>query len=199
MWYNNLNLFFKIWEVIKMQKGKESVSELLSLVKTSDGRRELFHRYREVISYLFFGVLTTLVSIISYAVFRAVFPNAESVPAWLSWIFTLTERFGVESNTIFPNILSWILASTFAFITNRVFVFKSENRTFSKVFPEALKFYASRLSTLLVDVLLMFLLVDLTGFHAGWYELLAKIFTNVVVIVLNYIFSKIFVFRKKKP
>ena len=148
--------------------------------------------------YLIFGVLTTVVSIVGYIVFRAVFPNAQSVPEQLSWIFTLTSRFGIESNTVFPNILSWILASTFAFITNRLFVFRSENKTFGKVLLEALRFYASRISTLLVDVILMFLLVDLTGFHAGWYELLAKVFTNVVVIVLNYIFSKLFVFARSK-
>ncbi len=180
----------------KMQKGK--VSEIISLIKTSEGRKELFKKYREIIMYLIFGVLTTVVSIVGYIVFRAVFPNAQSVTEQLSWIFTLTSRFGIESNTVFPNILSWILASTFAFITNRLFVFRSENKTFGKVLLEALRFYASRISTLLVDVILMFLLVDLTGFHAGWYELLAKIFTNVVVIVLNYIFSKLFVFARSK-
>ena len=180
----------------KMQKGK--ISEIISLIKTSEGRKELFKKYREIIMYLIFGVLTTVVSIVGYIVFRAVFPNAQSVTEQLSWIFTLTSRFGIESNTVFPNILSWILASTFAFITNRLFVFRSENKTFGKVLLEALRFYASRISTLLVDVILMFLLVDLTGFHAGWYELLAKIFTNVVVIVLNYIFSKLFVFARSK-
>lgn len=180
----------------KMQKGK--VSEILSLIKTREGRKQFFEKYREIILYLVFGVLTTVVSIVGYIVFRAIFPNAQSVPEQLSWIFTLTSRFGIESNTILPNILSWILASTFAFITNRIIVFKSENKTFGKVLLEALRFYASRLSTLLVDVVLMFLLVDLTGFHAGWYELLAKVFTNVVVIVLNYIFSKIFVFSKSR-
>ena len=180
----------------KMQK--ETIPEIISLIKTSEGRKELFRKYREIIMYLIFGVLTTVVSIVGYIVFRAVFPNAQSVPEQLSWIFTLTSRFGIESNTVFPNILSWILASTFAFITNRLFVFRSENKTFGKVLLEALRFYASRISTLLVDVILMFLLVDLTGFHAGWYELLAKVFTNVVVIVLNYIFSKLFVFARSK-
>lgn len=180
------------------QSVKERIGEVFSLIRTRDGRRELFVKYREIIMYLIFGILTTLVSIISYAVFRTVFPNAKSVPGWLEWIFTLTSRFGIESNTVFPNILSWILASTFAFVTNRVIVFRSENKTFAKILLEALRFYASRISTLIVDVVLMFLLVDLTGFHAGWYELLAKIFTNIIVVVLNYIFSKLFVFGKSK-
>ncbi len=181
-----------------MQSEKDGLGKIISMIKTREGRRELFRKYREVIMYLIFGALTTVVSIISYVVFRAFFPNAESVPPWLSWIFTFTLRFGIESNTILPNILSWIIASTFAFVTNRVIVFKSENRTFGKILLEALRFYASRISTLIVDILMMFLLVDLTGFHAGWYELSAKILTNIVVIILNYVFSKIFVFGKSR-
>ena len=184
--------------MIILKSVKAKLGEIISQSKTSEGRRELFKKNRELIMYLIFGVLTTIVSILSYAVFRAVFPDAQSVPAWLSWIFTLTSRFGIESSTVLPNILSWLLASTFAFITNRIIVFKSENKSFGKIVLEALRFYASRISTLLVDILIMFLLVDLTGIHAAWYELLAKIFSNVVVIVLNYIFSKIFVFKKTK-
>ena len=176
----------------------QRLKEIFSLMKTRDGRRELFKKYREIVMYLIFGVATTLVSIISYAVFRMFFPNAESVPDWLKWIFMLTSRFGIESGTVLPNILSWMIASTFAFITNRLVVFKSENKTPSKIILEALRFYASRISTLFVDIVLMFLLVDLTGFHAVWYEIFAKIFTNIIVIVLNYIFSKIFVFKKTK-
>lgn len=181
-----------------MQSVRKLFGEMFSMIKTREGRQEFFLKYRELILYLVFGVATTLVSIIGYAVFRAVFPNADSVPAWLKWVFTLTSRFGIESNTVFPNILSWILASTFAFITNRIIVFRSENRSAAKIMLEALRFYTARITTLLVDIVLMFLLVDLTGFHAGWYELLAKIFTNVAVVILNYIFSKIFVFGKSK-
>ena len=181
-----------------MKIGKESLGELFEKLKDKEGRRELLKKNRELIMYLLFGVLTTLVSLASYAVFRAVFPDASSVPAWLTWLFMLTSPFGIESSTVLPNVLSWILASTFAFITNKILVFRSESRTFGKVMTEALKFYAARISTLLVDILIMFLLVDLTNFHAAWYELLAKIFSNVVVIVLNYIFSKIFVFRKSR-
>lgn len=172
--------------------------EIFSLMKTKDGRRELFGKYREIIMYLIFGIATTIVSILSYAVFRMVFPNAGSVPDWLKWIFTLTSRFGIESGTVLPNILSWMIASTFAFVTNRLIVFGSESKTPAKIILEALRFYASRISTLFVDIVLMFLLVDLTGFHAVWYEIFAKIFTNIIVIILNYIFSKIFVFRKTK-
>lgn len=181
-----------------MKAGEKRLGEIFSLIKTREGRKELFRKYREIIMYLIFGVATTIVSIVSYAVFRAVFPDAQSVPAWLSWIFTLTSRFGIESSTVLPNILSWVLASTFAFVTNRIIVFRSGSRAFGEVLLEALKFYASRISTLLVEIVLMFLLVDLTGFHAAWYELSAKIFSNIVVIILNYVFSKIFVFRRAK-
>ncbi|MDE6728133.1 MAG: GtrA family protein, partial [Oscillospiraceae bacterium] len=64
---------------------------------------------------------------------------------------------------------------------------------------EMAKFFASRIATLLVDLLIMFLLVDLPGLHGGLYEFSAKIFSNIIVLILNFILSKIFVFRKKKP
>ena len=64
---------------------------------------------------------------------------------------------------------------------------------------EALRLYASRIATLLVDLLIMFLLVDLPGIHNVLYEFCAKVFSNIIVLILNFILSKIFVFRNKKP
>ena len=146
---------------------------------------------------MIFGAGTTLISMGSYALFRVIFPNAESVPAWLGWIYELTKGFGVDSNTILPNLLSWICANIFAFLTNRIIVFQSRKKG-AFVILEALKFFASRLFTLAVDILIMFLLVDLTGIHNFFYEFGAKIISTIVVLVLNYLLSKLFVFRKKK-
>lgn len=148
--------------------------------------------------YFLFGIGTTVISFVTYYLFRWIFPNEESVPAWLGWIFNITSSFGIESNTALPVILSWIFSVTFAFLTNRVYVFSSTVKTAGGFVVEALKFYASRLATLLVDLIIMFFLVDLTGFHNGLYEFCAKVFSNCVVLVLNYVLSKIFVFRKNK-
>lgn len=63
---------------------------------------------------------------------------------------------------------------------------------------QALSFYAARLFTLFVDLIIMFLLVNLPGIENGLYEFCAKVFSNIVVLVLNYVFSKVFVFRKEK-
>lgn len=136
---------------------------------------------------------------VSYYICRVIFPDSESVPKWLAWIFNITSYFGIESNTALPVIISWFLSVTFAFLTNRVYVFGSRANTAGKFLMEALKLYASRIATLLVDLLIMFLLVDLTGIHNAVYEFCAKVFSNVIVLILNYILSKVFVFRAKKP
>lgn len=135
----------------------------------------------------------------SYYICRVAFPDSESVPKWLAWIFNITSLFGIESNTALPVIISWFLSVTFAFLTNRVYVFGSQANTVGKFLMEALKLYASRIATLFVDLLIMFLLVDLPGIHNVIYEFCAKIFSNVIVLILNYILSKIFVFRARKP
>jgi putative flippase GtrA len=94
--------------------------------------------------------------------------------------------------------LAWICAVTFAFVTNKRWVFKSKEKG-KKAAKEAAAFFAARVFTLLADLLLMFLLVDLSGREGGFYELGARIGVSGVVLVLNYIFSKIFVFRKNPP
>lgn len=175
------------------------VGALLKSLKTADGRRTFFTTYREVVLYFAFGVGTTIISFASYYLIRWIFPDAQSVPAWLSWIFNITSGFGIESNTALPVIISWFLSVTFAFVTNRVYVFNSTAKG-ARIVGEALMFYASRIATLAVDLVIMFLLVDLTGIENGLYELCAKVFSNVIVLILNFILSKLIVFRKvKKP
>ena len=177
-------------------KGKE-LGEIVKSLKTREGRRDFYRENREIILYIIFGAGTTLISMASYALFRVLFPSAESVPAWLGWIYELTRNLGADGNTILPNVLSWICANIFAFLTNRIIVFRSGKKG-AFVLLEALKFFASRLFTLAVDILIMYLLVDLTGIHNFFYEAGAKVFSTIVVLVLNYILSKLFVFRKKK-
>lgn len=174
------------------------VKETLAALKTGDGRREFCKRHKEIILYFVFGIGTTVISMVSYYLCRVIFPDADSVPKWLSWIFGITSYFGIESNTALPVIVSWFLSVTFAFLTNRVYVFNSTANTVGKFVIEALKLYASRIATLFVDLLIMFLLVDLPGIHNVLYEFCAKVFSNIIVLILNYILSKIFVFGMKK-
>ena len=88
------------------------------------------------------------------------------------------------------NVLSWIAAVTFAYFTNRKYVFESKNE---KRLQEAAAFYGSRVTTLLLDMLCMFLMVTLMG----WNDKVAKLIVQVLVTVANYILSKFLVFRKK--
>ncbi len=147
--------------------------------------------------YIIFGVCTTVISFVTYYAFRWIFPDENSVPAWLGWIYNITSAFGTESATALPVLLSWICSVTFAFVTNRLFVFQSGTKN-AGVVREAAMFFLSRIFTLIVDLVIMFLLVDLTGIKNGLYEFAAKVISNIAVLVLNYILSKLFVFRKNK-
>ena len=127
-----------------MKIGKGTIREIFAGLKTKNGRKQLYAKYRAL-----------------------------------------------------PVIISWILSVTFAFVTNRTVVFRSTEKRASGVLREAASFYAARLATLFVDLVIMFLLVDLTGIQNSWYELGCKLFSNVIILILNYVLSKLLVFRKK--
>lgn len=175
----------------------DKIKEIIKMALHPSQWKELFTRYREIIMYVIFGALTTLVSIVTYFIVRCIFPNEESVPEVLKWTYRLNFS-GGDSSTVLPNIISWVVSVTFAYITNRIWVFKSKVSGFAKNIVQALSFYGARLLTLFVDLILMFLLVNLPNIHNGFYEFCAKVFSNIVVLVLNYVFSKLFIFRKGK-
>lgn len=175
----------------------KKILEILKLAIHPKNWKTLYQQYREIFRYIFFGVLTTVVSFATYYIFRWIFPNADSVPNFLKWIFNLTAVFSVESNTALPVILSWICSVTFAYITNRKWVFESKARGFGKIAAECASFYGARVLTLFVDIVIMYLMVDLPGISNALYEFFAKAVSSVFVLVLNYVFSKLFVFRKK--
>ncbi|MFU0831815.1 MAG: GtrA domain-containing protein [Oscillospiraceae bacterium] len=125
----------------------------------------------EMILYLVFGVLTTVINLV---VFEICYNH-------LSWSWQVA------------NALAWILAVTFAFITNKVWVFRSKSLRKDVVLRELVSFFAARLFSLGVDYLCMWIFIDILL----WSGLLAKIADNVIVVVINYIFSKLLIFRKK--
>lgn len=128
---------------------------------------------KEIILYVIFGVLTTLVSLITYYICVGTFLNAENA---------------VELQI--ANIIAWIVSVAFAYITNRRFVFESKN---TNKLSEATKFVTSRIATLLMDMLIMFLGVTILKLN----DRIIKLISQVIVIIANYVFSKIFVFKKK--
>ena len=135
--------------------------------------RALLRKYRELIAYVIVGGLTTLVSMALYY--------------GSTWTF-------LDGNdplqVQIANVISWVGAVAFAYVTNRVFVFRSRN---TAIFREMLSFVSSRVLTLLLDMGCMWLLVTAIGID----HRIAKLVSMVLVTVGNYIISKLWVFKKK--
>lgn len=134
----------------------------------------IYHKNEEIWNYLIVGGLTTIISLLTYYICVLTFLNPNQT---------------IELQI--ANIISWIIAISFAYITNRVFVFKSKENNIKK---EATSFVTSRIITLLLDMLTMFVIVTLLKFN----DKIAKLITQVIVTVGNYIISKLFVFKKNK-
>ena len=133
--------------------------------------KALLEKYRGLILYAVFGALTTAINIADYALcYRMLrFPNVPS------------------------NVIAWILAVLFAFVTNKLYVFESKSLERGTVVRELASFVGARLATGLLDLAVMFVGVDLL--HGP--DLVFKVGSNVIVIILNYVLSKLIVFRKK--
>lgn len=132
--------------------------------------KELFQKNKEVILYLVFGVLTTLVNYVVYALCREL----------------------LQLPLLLANSIAWVLAVLFAFATNRKYVFTSEDENILK---ELGLFVGARvLSFLLFDQLTLYLMVKVLGIN----EYIAKLIANVFVIVFNYVASKLLIFKNKK-
>ena len=127
----------------------------------------MVQKNKEILMYLLFGVLTTVVNIVVYYLCNDV----------------------VHMNYLVANAIAWLLSVLFAYVTNRKFVFESNNASW---FSECLKFMASRVSTGVIDMVVMWVLVTLLSLNS----MVSKVLSNVLVIVLNYVFSKLFVFKK---
>ena len=134
--------------------------------------RELYIKYKEIINYLIVGVLTTVVTLAIYYISVNTFLNPED-----------------SIQLQIANIISWIAGVIFAYFTNRKYVFESKEENKLK---EASKFVVSRIATLLMDMIIMWL--GVTILHRN--DKIMKLISQVVVIVANYLFSKIFVFKK---
>ena len=129
---------------------------------------------REVISYLIIGFLTTIVSLVSY---------------YLLTTYILNPDKPIELQI--ANVLSWILSVTFAYFTNRKYVFRSNDKN---VLKEGMKFYSARLLTLFMDMLIMFAFVSLMRIN----DKIIKLVSQVVVVIANYVISKFMVFKKTR-
>ena len=139
--------------------------------------KELFIKYKEIINYLIFGVLTNIVSLAT---------------KYLLLFTILDAKNGFELQIAVT--VSWIVACTFAYITNRIWVFESKSK---QILKEAIKFYMSRLITLGLEMLIMFIFVTLLGLNSNTWVIVWTIVAQVVIIIGNYILSKLVVFKNK--
>ena len=135
-------------------------------------------KYSEVINYLIFGFLTVVVNLIV---------------KYIMWGFICDPKINNYFNQQFPVDFSWVVAVLFAYFTNKKYVFKSK----SKKFSEFISFISSRVFTLILEKILTFIFITKLSITEGILFLGVTLFIQFVVIVLNYVFSKIFVFKKK--
>lgn len=132
---------------------------------------DILKKYNSLFTYALFGVCTTIINILAFYLFYN-FLEIENVPS---------------------NIIAWVLAVLFAFITNKLFVFKSKSMVFKTLIKESISFFTCRFLTGVLDILIMYFAVDVFFQNSTMW----KIVSNIIVIVLNYIVSKLFVFNKK--
>jgi putative flippase GtrA len=124
---------------------------------------------REVVVYVFFGFVTTVVSFV---------------------VYTVLIRMGV--NLILTNTISHLVGILVAYTTNKIWVFKAHDFSAKNIIKEFLMFLAGRAATYVIDTLMLWVMIEVMYFN----EILSKVFTSVVIIVLNYLASKKIVFRK---
>ena len=133
----------------------------------------LYYNYKEIVNYLIFGGLATLVNFISYFIFARIIGLDEVISSGLSW---------------FCSVL-------FAYITNKIFVFESKTTRKRQMLKECASFFLARIiSGILCDVVTFALMVKVFNIN----DIFSKIVTQVMVVIVNYIFSKFIIFKKKK-
>ncbi len=134
--------------------------------------KDFLKKYRDVLSYLFFGGLTTVVNYLVY------------LPCYNL----------LQLSAAVSNVIAWIFAVAFAYLTNKPFVFKSHDWSREAVLPELAKFVGCRIGSGLLETALIFLTVDLLTWNGN----IMKLVLSVLVVILNYFGSKLLVFRTKK-
>ncbi|MFQ9514265.1 MAG: GtrA family protein [Eubacterium sp.] len=150
-----------------------------------DQIKQLFAKYKEIVMYLIMGVATTVVNWVLYALSVSLINTDKTV-------------YGFDVDVLISNIIAWTLAVIFAYVTNKIFVFESYSWNFAFVLKEFALFVSARLVTGVLEILGVPFLVGL-GLNQtilGFEGMLSKILVSVIVVILNYVFSKLIIFKK---
>ena len=134
-----------------------------------------YKKHKEGLLYLFFGAVTTLVGFLSF------------------WLFDTP----LGLNELLANLISWVLAVAVAYITNRIWVFDSKNKSAAAVSKESVLFFVTRIAVMLLDMIFMAFLPALLSF-LPYSSLIATVVSSVLCLIINYIASKIYIFTSKE-
>lgn len=137
--------------------------------------KKLYLKYKEIVDYLFWGGVAFFLSMILY------------------WIFV--ELFGWKD--LFANIVDWIICVLFTYVTNRIFVFASKTKGLKAIGKEFTQFVSARLFTLILEEIVILIGGTLMGYDKGIGAMVVKFIGQFIVIVTNYILSKLWIFKKK--
>lgn len=153
-----------------MEENKDIFDRIMELpgLRVFNG---IYKKNKEVLLYLFFGVLTTVVSIVVFALCNV--------------------TLGI--NELVSNVISWIVSVAFAFFTNRIWVFAAPTKTASEFVRQLISFYGGRVLTLVLEEAIILIFVTMLGMPS----MVIKLVAQVIVVVGNYIISKIIVFGKR--
>lgn len=171
--FNKLGKLIEKSKTFKPKKFESNTDNMIKLIEDyieDTNHVSWFNKFKEGLLYLFFGGCTTLVNIISFFVLRK-----------------------LKISVYISNIIAWFISVVFAFVTNKLFVFESRGKSFKETFKECISFFTFRVISLLFDMGFMYVLIDLLSSN----EMIAKIISNIFVIVINYVFSKVFIFKNK--
>lgn len=149
---------------------KKDIFDKIMLIPGLRILNPFYRKNKEVLLYLFFGGLAMFVSIVSY---------------WLC-----SELLGI--GVLVSNLISWVAAVLFAYTTNRVWVFDQKTNGIKELIAQILRFFSGRVFTLIVEEVILWVFIELLSFG----NMAVKIVAQIVVIVLNYVISKFFVFKK---
>ena len=133
--------------------------------------KEMMEKYKDIVPYAIFGILTTIINIVVYLFFAHI----------------------LKKEIMLSTLAAWFFSVLFAYVTNRKWVFHSGVLTFSNIIREAVAFFICRLATGMADILIMFVFVNIFHFN----DLFIKIISNIAVIILNYVASKWIIFNHK--
>lgn len=179
----------------------EKIRELLfKIFKKESFIGKLIDKFftREIVTYIIFGVLTTAVNLITFYITKQIFISIgwdgvfNAMLGSAGWEKALA-LLGSGTDYLDATVIAWTVAVIFAFVTNKLIVFESKSWKPAVAGKEFVGFIGARLFSLLVELLFMFIMITLLH----WNEFVAKVIVQIIVVILNYVFSKLIIFKNK--